>query len=443
MRSIKENQMPAKGFVRFTASLLAIAFALPAYGANHSSGNQVAPPVQSILQQAELTGSDVQHLSNLGYSVAISGNTVVVGAPGGEDDQGNSMAGAVYVYVKPANGWANMTQVAKLTPSDVSGIDGFGFSVAISGNTIVTEASRPELYVFTEPAGGWVDMTETARLTVSPIGLGPCLCGQVAIDGDTIAVGSPIDALGNYGTIQVYTKPTGGWTSTSQPAAVLFQAFAQSEEQSFHSIAISGKTIVGEGLSLSGSTAEYFIYLYLQPETGWNGDYSEQAVLASTQAGNYFTAGGVSTNGTIVVAGSNSPNLNFFPPSFVDVWVEPTGGWAGVNMTESAQLSDGTTSYADGFGTSTAIGDNTIVVGTPSAIVVQSGRYYRGAAYVFNKPSGGWQTTTAPSERLLPSDGTVNDGFGTGVCISGGTIVVGAPYGPKQQEVGEAYVYVK
>lgn len=438
--------MPAKRFPCVAASLLAIAFALPASaqsGANHNSSNQVVPPLRTILQQTELKGSDVQYLSNLGYSIAISSNTVAVGAPGGEDGQGNFVTGAVYVYVKPATGWQNMTQVAKLTASDTAGANNFGSFVAISGNTIVADSSYPELYVFTEPAGGWVNMTETAKLTVSPIGLGPCLCGQVAIDGDTIAVGSPQDALGNYGSIEVYTKPTSGWTSTSQPSAVLFQAFAQSEEQSFRSIAISGKTIVGEGLSVSGSTAEYSIYLYLQPETGWNGDYSQQAVLASTQAGNYFGGGQVSVSGSTVVAGSNSPNLTFFPPSFVDLWVEPAGGWAGVNMTETAQLSDGTTSYADGFGTSVAIEGDTIVAGTPSAIVIQSGKSYRGLAYVFNKPSSGWQTTTVPNARLRASDGTVNDGFGSTVSIFGGTIAIGAPFGPSGQSAGEAYLFMK
>lgn len=434
--------MPAKPSSLLAASLLTMALTLSA-SAQSSGKSASAPPLRTIFQTAELTGSDVQALSTLGYSIAVSGNTVAVGAPGGQSAEQGSVTGAVYVYVKPDNGWGNMTQVAKLTASDTSGVNGFGSSVAINGDTIVADSDYPEVYVFTKPAGGWVDMTETAILSMSSIGLGPCLCGPLAIDEDTIAVGSPLDALGNYGTIEVFTKPAAGWTSVSQPSGVLFAAGAQSEDQSFHSIAMSGGTIVGEVLSTSGRAAEYFIYLYTRPAAGWNGDYSQQAVLASTQAGNYFTGGTVSISGNTVVAGSSSPNLTFFPPSFVDVWVEPATGWSGVTMTETAQLSDGTTSYADGFGTSTAIEGDTIVVGTPAAIVIKSGKSYRGAAFVFNKPSGGWQTTSTPNAELRASDSTVNDGFGSSVSMSGDVIAIGAPYGPRGQSAGEAYVFVK
>lgn len=434
--------MSARRVSLFAALLLVLPAAVRASGqASGERHSESLPILRSIFQHAELKGSNVQYLSNLGYSIAISGSTVVVGAPGGSDGQGNFTDGAAYVYVKSADGWSNMTQVAILTASDSGGSNGFGLSVAISGNTIVVNSNLPEIYVFAMPAGGWVNMTETAILSVTSTGLSPCLCGQVAIDGDTIAVGSPLDALGNLGSIEVFVRPASGWKNASEANAVLSQPFAESEEQSFRSIAISGKTIVGEGLSFSSGTPEYFIYLFLEPAKGWNGNYTAQATLSSTQAGNYFGGGTVSVSGNTVIAGSNSPNLTYFPPSFVDVWVEPTGGWT--DMTETAQLSDGTTTYADGFGTSTAIVGKAIVVGTPSAIVLQTGKSYRGAAFVFGEPAGGWQTTTIPSARLLNSDGTSNDGFGSSAAMSGSTIVVGAPLGPNGDDAGEAYVFAQ
>jgi hypothetical protein len=407
-------------------------------GTRHSES---LPALRSIFQLAELKGSNVQYLSNLGYSIAVSGNTVVVGAPGGSDGQGDFTDGSAYVYVKSADGWSNMTQVAILTASDSGGANGFGLSVAISGNTIVVNSNLPEIYVFSMPAGGWVNMTETAILSVPSTGLNPCLCGQVVIDGNTIAVGSPLDSLGNLGSIEVFVKPASGWKNASEPSAVLSQPDAGSEEQSFRSIAISGKTIVGEGLSFSSGTGEYFIYLFLEPAKGWNGNYTPQATLSSTQAGNYFGGGSVAVSGNTVIAGSNSPNLTYFPPSFVDVWVEPAGGWT--NMTQTAQLSDGTASYADGFGTSIGIAGKTIVVGTPAAIVIKTGKSYRGAAYVFNEPAEGWQTTTKPNLELLNSDWTSNDGFGSSVAMSGSTIVVGAPLGPNGSDNGEAYIFAQ
>jgi len=418
--------------------LLVLSIATQAYGQGRQADRSTAAPITKRYQIAELTGSDEQQYSFLGASVAVSGDTVVVGAPGITDFFA-IVPGAVYVYVKPSTGWGNMTQVAKLTPSDTGGKYGFGYFVAIIGDTIVVNSNLPQVYVFEKPAGGWVDMTENAILSVSPIGLGPCLCGQMAVNDDTIAVGSPVDHLTNIGSIEVYAKPAGGWQSTATPSAVLIQPAVQDEQQSFASIAMSGGTIVGIGRVASATTTVDYVYLFLKPVTGWNGNYSPQATLSSTQAGNYFAGGTVAISGNKVVAGSNSPNLTYFPPSFVDVWVEPVGGWT--DMTETAQLSDGNTTFADGFGTSTAIVGNRIIVGTPSAFQIKAGLNYRGAAYFFNKPVGGWRSTSTPSGILLNTDGSNNDSFGASVSGVSGTIAVGAPNGPNSSYNGRAYIY--
>src|SRR4029077_797489 len=82
--------------------------------------------IDPIVQSAELTASGGQHEDQFGYSVAVSRNTVVVGAPGVNFGQG-----ATYVFVKPAAGWSNMMQTAELTASNGAASDSFGYSVAI------------------------------------------------------------------------------------------------------------------------------------------------------------------------------------------------------------------------------------------------------------------------------------------------------------------------
>jgi hypothetical protein len=89
-------------------------------------------------QLAKLTTSDGAAFDYSGYSVA-SGDTVVVGAPLATIGS-NIVQGAAYVFVKPASGWADMTQAAKLTASDGGVRDTFGLSVSISGNTVVAGA---------------------------------------------------------------------------------------------------------------------------------------------------------------------------------------------------------------------------------------------------------------------------------------------------------------
>ena len=109
------------------------------------------------LQEGELTGYDTAAGDNFGWSVAISGTTAVVGATGHAEG-----AGRVYVFTKTGTVWK---QAAELKGSDTSTGDGFGWSEAISGTTIIVGAplhagTNGEAYVFTKSAAGWRQVTE-------------------------------------------------------------------------------------------------------------------------------------------------------------------------------------------------------------------------------------------------------------------------------------------
>jgi hypothetical protein len=110
--------------------------------------------IDPFVQAGKLTASDGVSGDVLGSSVAVSGDTIVVGAP-----IPSSRPGAAYVFVKPAGGWGNATETAKLAASDGAAGDGFGSAVAISGDTIVVGApdknnNQGAAYVFVKPAGG-------------------------------------------------------------------------------------------------------------------------------------------------------------------------------------------------------------------------------------------------------------------------------------------------
>jgi hypothetical protein len=77
---------------------------------------------------AELTASDGSRLAKLGMSVAISGNTVVAGAPGKA-----ASTGVGDVFVKPKTGWVNMTQTREFYVPDEIG-EAFAYSVGLGGN---------------------------------------------------------------------------------------------------------------------------------------------------------------------------------------------------------------------------------------------------------------------------------------------------------------------
>jgi hypothetical protein len=90
-------------------------------------------------QTAKLTASDGASDNLLGLSVAISRDTVVAGADLATVGA-NASQGAAYVFVKPGSGWADRTQTAKLTASDGASLDRLGVSVAVSGGTVIAGA---------------------------------------------------------------------------------------------------------------------------------------------------------------------------------------------------------------------------------------------------------------------------------------------------------------
>lgn len=119
-------------------------------------------PNISWIQLAKLRSSNGESGDYFGSAVAVSGDIAVVGIR----YYGRNY---VYVFVKPASGWRNLVQTAELTPSD--GGDGFGWAVAIDGDTIAVGGSGNypygEVYVYVRPRTGWRNMHETARLTTT------------------------------------------------------------------------------------------------------------------------------------------------------------------------------------------------------------------------------------------------------------------------------------
>ncbi|MFV1968292.1 MAG: FG-GAP repeat protein [Pirellulaceae bacterium] len=139
---------------------------------------------------ARLTSGDATAGDDFGASVAMSGNRVVVGAP--RDDDNGRYSGSAYIFEKRESGWA---QVAKLTPKDGTASDWFGNSVAISGDRVVigaTSGGNREVgaaYVFEGSGAAW---NEVARLAAGDGHQYDRHGFSVAMSGDTVVVGAPV-----------------------------------------------------------------------------------------------------------------------------------------------------------------------------------------------------------------------------------------------------------
>jgi len=165
----------------------------------------------NMSQTAKLTSS-LSDSPGFGGKVAIDGNTIVVGG----------CSGQAFLYVEPKNGWTNSTQTARLALQGAS-----SDSVAVSGNTVVL--GYPGLnggnypvgaaFVFVEPANGWTTMGPTATLTASDNGEEEWVGWAVAVQGDQVFAGAPCTDDGNglpcQGAVYEFIRPSTGWTTTS------------------------------------------------------------------------------------------------------------------------------------------------------------------------------------------------------------------------------------
>jgi hypothetical protein len=369
-------------------------------------------------QLAELTASDAAGNDELGYSVAISGNTVAVGAPY-ETIGTNEHQGAVYVFTRPASGWSNMTQTAKLTVSDGTLSAYLGYSVAFSGNTIVAGAPGANAaYVFVEPAGGWADTTPIAKFTdpgeEAEFGV------SVAISGNTIAVGVPSsDSLGiGQGVVCVYVKPASGWATTTLYNALL-TASDGADSNLGYSVSISGNTIVaGDPASNTGQGASY---VFVKPATGWT-SMTQTATLTASDGMPYDDFGdAVAVGGTIIVVGApNAVTGTEFGKAYL--FVEPSGGWA--NATQTAALLASDAHSGAQFGWSAAVWGNMVAVGA-----------FAGSTYGYRMPATGW----ANMPESIELTGTQAAGQGHSTAIGASMIVAGAF--DTDNGIGAAYVF--
>jgi hypothetical protein len=224
---------------------------------------------------------------DFGDSVSIGGDTIVIGAEGYFSDS----PGRVYVYTKPAGGWQDMTETAKLTASDGLSTDLFGHSVAVSGGTIVigadqygkiTDPGPGKAYVFVEPSTGWTSTTQTAELTSSNPVDGNNLGSSVAIEGNTVLVGSA-NLNKFFGGALVFEKPASGWVNETE-AATLTPGDNQ-EGDAGVSVALSGRIAF---LGAPYRSPQLFggiggIYVFEEPASGWQ-NASSSIVLTGADA---------------------------------------------------------------------------------------------------------------------------------------------------------------
>jgi hypothetical protein len=366
-------------------------------------------------QQAYLKASNTGSGDEFGISVAVSGDTIVVGAryedssaTGVNGDQADNIApnaGAAYVFVRSGTTWSQQAYL-KASSTDVD--DEFGLSVAVSGDTVVVGARGED-------------------------------SNATGVDGD------PSDnSVNGSGATYVFVRSGTIWSQQTY-----LKASNSEESDGFGgTVSVSGGTVVigasGEESSATGVNGDQgdnsvsrsgAAYVFVRGGTTW----SQQAYLKASNTDVLDQFGGpVSVSGDTVLVGtywedSSATVINGDQGDndATDAGAAYVYVRSGTTWSQQAYLKASNAEARDAFGVSVSVSGDRALVGAWSedgnALGVDgdsssNSASRAGAAYVFARSGTSW----SEEAYLKASNTSFTDFFGVSVSVSGDTVVVGA-----------------
>jgi hypothetical protein len=415
----------------------------------HDAGAVYPLHVDPLLQKAVLINPGAAD-DGYGTSVAITGSTIAVGDPYADD-----LKGAAYVFEEPAGGWATSDQPAATFAGQGTEGEYFGNSVALSGTTLVAGAPYHKVgsyfygaaYVFREPASDdWSAATERARLEGPVVTQGEeeFFGEHVAVAGQTIAVSAP-GRLDNIGDVFVYREPNAGWQSTSSYGALLHgPAFTMGQgcPQFGDGLALAehgsqATVVVGEPgvYSEDGASCEHplagHVYVFTSPSGGWTtgAEYEGTALSSGSTAtkDRFGESVSVSAEGEFVLAGAPGQTVAGRPEAGAAyLFTRPGGGWTG---SPTPATITGPEAIEDAH-----LGQTVVLASDGSRLAVdQDGHdaqpeFKPGSDLIYDRPTGAWASTSQPSEELLGNEEEDLNITGRGLGLEGQTVVNGGSY---------------
>lgn len=440
--------------------------------------------IDPVAQQAYLKASNSELGDQFGWSVAVSGNLVVVGATGekssavgvdgNQSDNGAPFSGAAYIFERIGGTWS---QQAYLKASNTGAGDLFGSSVAISGDLVVITApgersnatgvdgnesdnsarNSGAAYVFERLGGVW---SQQAYLKASNASAGDGFGWSAAVSGNLVVVGASFESssaigvdgnesdnsAGASGAAYVFERTNGLWSQQ----AYLKASNTDQGDRFGSAVAISGELLVvgaasedgnemgvnvdGTGNSRTDSGAAYVFGRS-------SGIWSQEAYLKASNAdvhdafgtsvalsSNILIVGAVNESSSATGVNGNESSDSASKAGAAYVFERVSGAWS-----QQAYLKASNTDSDDEFGASVAISNERVVVGarheSSSAIGVDGNGSddsdpRSGAAYLFERIGGIWSQMA----YLKASNTDASDRFGHAVAISGELVVVGAHF---------------
>lgn len=360
--------------------------------------------------QAKLIAGDTRSGDHLGESVAISGDTIVVGAPT-SSVAGQSQQGAVYVFVRTGSEWI---QQAKLTAMDGEAFDSFGNAVAVSGDVLLAGAAADDggfenqgsVYVFVRNAGAWTLLT---KLVAADPGFYQQYGSAVALDGDTAVIGALGDQEfgANAGAAYVMVRAANSWTQQAK----LFPTVGAGSLLFGTSVAISGNSVlVGAPVGDNRGAA----YVFVREGANWTPEAKLVPVNLSTQSQFGFS---VAIDGSAAVIGARHDEVNGnVRQGSAFLFQLDNGIW-----TEQAKLVADDGDASETFGNAVAIAGSDVLVASDSDSTANwEGQ---GSVSAYRQSAAAWVLQT----KISNGPGQSEASAGLSIAIDGDTAVVGVP----------------
>lgn len=382
------------------------------------------------VEQQRLVADDAADGDQFGVAVALSGDTLAVGAY--SDDFGEATnQGSVYVFTRNGTAW---TLQQKLMANDAAQSDEFGAAVALSGDLLVVGAPHAanvftdyqgSAYVFTRVGTVW---TQHQKLRANSSPVYDRFGEAVALSGNTIAVGAPSDRVGmntRQGSVYVFAREGAGWALQQQVRA----NDGAADNYFGNDIALSGDTLIvgAEASKVGANNLQGAAYVFMRVGTFWR---QQQKLLANDGAEGDRFGSSVALDEDTVVIGAPSKSIG------------GNGGFGAAyiferNGTVWTQQQRLTANDGEAFGIAVALSGGTALIGAVLSDVGDN--VNQGAAYAFTRAGTVW----TQQQKLIASDGTDFDDFGRSVASTGDTLVVGAnTYGPDINSYrGAVYVF--
>ena len=308
-----------------------------------------------------------------GISVSVSGDTAIVGA-NFDDDNGDD-SGSAYIFTRAGSNWS---QSAKIKPSDGVTGEQFGYSVSVSGDTVIV--------------GAWEDN----------------------------------DNGSDSGSAYIFTRTGSTWSEQAK----IKPSDGSMDDQFGISVSVSGDTaIVGANGDDDNGTDSGSAYVFTRTGSNW----SQQAKIKPSDGsvGDQFGIS-VSVSGDTAIVGANFDDDNGEASGSAYIFTRSGSTWS-----QQAKLTHGDGDADDWFGYSVSVSEaeDTVIVG---AFRDDDNGESSGSAYIFTRTGSNW----SQQAKIKPSDGAEFDNFGRSVSVSGETVIVGSYFDDDNGiDSGSAYVF--